>query len=89
MIPPKPKVKGHDILAIDLMQNGRYRCTLYYEYAPLFPIRLEDLEAFVHRERPVLARQRGCQMAFSLRKGQKAPMLSVQRKDIALLSRER
>lgn len=73
MLTPKPKVKGHDILAIDLMQDGRYRCTLYYEYAPLFPIRLEDLEAFVHEKRPVLARQGGCKMAFSLRKGQCPP----------------
>lgn len=38
----------------DVMLNGRFICTLKYEYSPLFPIDFEELEKFVLKKRPTL-----------------------------------
>lgn len=38
----------------DVMLNGRFICTLKYEYSPLFPIDFEDLTKFVLEKRPTL-----------------------------------
>lgn len=86
MLQPKPKVRGHDILTFDLMQDGRYRATLHFEYAPLFPIKYEELEAFVKQQRPVLYKQ-GCEFKFSLRKGQAPPVFDIPRKYLRVVSR--
>ncbi len=38
----------------DVMLNGRFVCTLQYEYCPLFPIDVEDLTKFILKKRPTL-----------------------------------
>lgn len=38
----------------DVMLNGRFICTLAFEYCPLFPIKYEDLEKFILKKRPTL-----------------------------------
>ena len=38
----------------DVMLNGRYVCTLKYEYSPLFPIDFEELKEFILNKRPSL-----------------------------------
>lgn len=41
-------------LTFDVMLNGRFVCTLKYEYCPLFPIDINDLTKFVLKKRPTL-----------------------------------
>lgn len=41
-------------LTFDIMLNGRFVCTLKYEYCPLFPIDIDDLTKFVLDKRPTL-----------------------------------
>lgn len=38
----------------DIMLNGRYVCTLKYEYSPLIPIDFEELKGFILDKRPSL-----------------------------------
>lgn len=38
----------------DVMLNGRYVCTLKYEYSPLFPIDFEELKESILNKRPSL-----------------------------------
>ena len=38
----------------EVMLNGRFICTLKYEYSPLFPIDLEELDKFILDKRPSL-----------------------------------
>ena len=38
----------------DVMLNGRFICTLKYEYSPLFPIDLEELDKSIFEMRPSL-----------------------------------
>lgn len=38
----------------DVMLNGRFVCTLKYEYCQLFPIELDDLKKFILKKRPTL-----------------------------------
>ena len=38
----------------DVMLNGRFICTLKYEYSPLFPIDIEELTKFVLKKIPTL-----------------------------------
>lgn len=38
----------------DVMLNGRFICTLKYEYSPLFPIDLEELDKFILSKKPSL-----------------------------------
>lgn len=38
----------------DVMLNGRFICTLKYEYSPLFSIDFEDFTKFVLKKRPTL-----------------------------------
>lgn len=38
----------------DVMLNGRFICTLAFEYCPLFPIKYEELEKFILKKRPTL-----------------------------------
>ena len=40
--------------AFDVMLNGRFICTLKYEYSTLFPIDLEELDKFILDKRPSL-----------------------------------
>lgn len=41
-------------LTFDVMLNGRFICTLFYKYCPLFPIDSEELVKFVLEKRPTL-----------------------------------
>lgn len=38
----------------DVMLDGRFVCTLKYEYCALFPIDFEDLEKFIFSKKPSL-----------------------------------
>lgn len=38
----------------DVMLNGRFICTIRYEYNPLFPIDSKELAKFVLKKRPIL-----------------------------------
>lgn len=42
------------IAVFDVMLHGKFVCTLEYEYSPLFPIKIEDLDKFVIDNRPEL-----------------------------------
>lgn len=48
----------------DVMLNGRFICTLKYEYSPLFPIDFEELEKFVLKKRPTLKKGKDFRIAF-------------------------
>lgn len=41
-------------LTFDVMLNGRYVCTLKYDYCPLFPVEASRLSDFVEGKRPSL-----------------------------------
>lgn len=41
-------------LCFDVMQHGRYVCTLSYKFCPAFPIAVADLREFAIRKRPTL-----------------------------------
>lgn len=41
-------------LVFDVMLNGRFICTLKYDYCPLFPITEGELSKFVESKRPTL-----------------------------------
>lgn len=43
---------GMKTFIFDVMLDGRFICTLKYEYSPLFPIDLEELEKFILDKRP-------------------------------------
>ncbi len=38
----------------DVMLNGRFVCSLKYQYCPMFPITEEELSRFVESKRPSL-----------------------------------
>lgn len=48
------KQKTNKIFVFDVMLNGRFVCTLKYEYCPLFPIDFEELDKFILSKRPTL-----------------------------------
>lgn len=52
---------------VDVMLNGRFHRQLKYSYCPLFPIRLEDLTAFIETHCPTL-RSKNYTFDFSERK---------------------
>ena len=41
-------------LTFDVMLDGRFVCTLRYEYCPLFPVAERELRDFVVSKRPTL-----------------------------------
>lgn len=41
-------------LTFDVMLDGRFVCTLRYEYCPLFPVSGRELRDFVVSKRPTL-----------------------------------
>lgn len=43
-----------DILKLDVMQNGRFVCTLRMKYCPLFPIDMAEICEFVESKLPTL-----------------------------------
>lgn len=43
-----------ETLTFDVMLNGRYVCTLKYDYCPLFPVEASRLSDFVESKRPSL-----------------------------------
>lgn len=43
-----------DKFVFDIMLNGKYICTLKYDYNALFPIDLEELNKFILSKRPSL-----------------------------------
>ena len=47
----------------DVMLNGRFICTLKYEYSPLFPIDFEELKKFILSKKPSL-KGKGYRIAF-------------------------
>ena len=41
-------------LTFDVMLHDRYVCTMKYEYCPLLPLSIRELESFVTSRRPFL-----------------------------------
>lgn len=48
------KLSKDEDTKFDVMLNGRFICTLFYKYCPLFPIDSEELVKFVLEKRPTL-----------------------------------
>lgn len=42
------------VISFDVMLNGRFVCSLKYQYCSLFPITEEELSKFVESKRPSL-----------------------------------
>lgn len=57
------KKPAKSVLFVDVMNAGRYVCTIKYEYCPLFAIKIEELEEYVYSQRPSL---RGKDITFCL-----------------------
>ena len=45
---------GFKEFVFDVMLDGRFICTLAFEYCPLFPINYEELINFILMKRPTL-----------------------------------
>ena len=46
------------VLKFDVMVGDKYKCTLQYQYSPLFPFTNKDIQTFVEEQRPYLKGQK-------------------------------
>ena len=57
-----PTPPTQHIIKFDVMNNGRFVCTLRMPYCPLFKLRLEDVMKYALQKRPTLRYERNVEI---------------------------